>query len=514
MQNYLSNLKRDLPAGVVVFLVALPLCLGIALASGAPEFSGIIAGVVGGIVIGSLSGSHLSVSGPAAGLTVIVLSAITKLGTFETFLLAVVIAGILQLAMGYAKLGVIGHFFPSAVIKGMLSAIGIILILKQIPHALGDDKDYEGDETFFQVDGENTFSEIIMAVQHAELGAIVIFAIAMAIMMLWDKPFMSKMLWTRFIPGPLVSVVAGLGLNEYFRTNMTSLYLTKDHLVKLPVTESIQEITASLSHPDFSQLLNTDVYVVALTIAIVASLESLLSLDATDKLDPHKRIAPPNRELKAQGVGNIVSGMLGGLPVTAVIVRSSANVNSGGQTKVSAIFHGILLLSSVLFLEDILNKIPLSALAAVLILVGYKLAKPSLFKEMFAKGRDQYSPFLITILAILFTNLLTGIGIGLVAGMWFVVKTNLHQAIEVANEGNQWTVTMLKDVSFLNKATLRSSLLKIPEGAHVVFDGSKAAWVDKDIVETITDFVKSAPDNGITAEIKKSKTSKIPIFAE
>jgi MFS superfamily sulfate permease-like transporter len=349
LNDFSKNLKADFPAGVVVFLVALPLCLGIALASGAPLFAGIVAGIVGGIVIGLLSGSNLSVSGPAAGLTVIVLNAITTLGSFELFLTAVVLAGIIQLIFGFMRAGVVGHFFPSAVIKGMLSAIGLLLILKQIPHGLGDDKDYVGDSSFYQPDGQNTFTEIVLAVQNIEWSAFAICLLGMMIMILWEKPFLKKLSWTKLIPGPLVAVISGVVINQLYKIYIPEIELTGEHLVQLPVVSSFGEFIGALRHPDLSQLGNKSVYIVAFTIAIIASLETLLSLDAVDKLDPQKRIAPQNKELKAQGVGNIISGLLGGLPVTSVIVRSSANVTSGAQTKISAIFHGILLLSWKLF---------------------------------------------------------------------------------------------------------------------------------------------------------------------
>ncbi len=508
MNKYFQHLKSDIPSGIVVFLVALPLCLGIALASNAPLFSGLVAGIVGGLVVGLISGSQLSVSGPAAGLTVIVINAIDTLSTFEAFLVAVMIGGVIQLVMGILKAGVIGHFFPSAVIKGMLAAIGLILILKQIPHALGDDRDYEGDSSFFQPDGENTFTEIILAIQNVDIGAFLICGVCLAILFTWERGFMKKLKWTTLVPGPLVAVLAGIAINEYYRLTSTKLYLSGNHLVKLPVSDSFDQVVSNLSRPDFSVLADPQVYVVGLTIAIVASLETLLSLDAVDKLDPHKRIAPQSRELKAQGIGNIVSGFLGGLPVTSVIVRSSANVSSGAQTKVSAVFHGLLLTASVLLFPTLLNLIPLAALAAVLLIVGYKLTKPAIYENMFEKGLDQFLPFIVTVLAILFTDLLTGIGIGMVVGLFFVIKSNLHKAIHVHVQDQRYTITLLKDVSFLNKAQLRRTLEKIPEGAHVIFDESKAIFIDKDIAETINDFKTSASSNNISTELKSAEVQE------
>lgn len=517
MKKYFGeNLKNDLPAGMVVALVALPLCLGIALASGAPLFSGIIAGIVGGIVVGALSGSQLSVSGPAAGLTVIVLNAIESLGAFESFLLAVFLAGLIQFILGMLKAGIIGHFFPSSVIKGMLSAIGLILILKQIPHALGDDRDYEGDESFYQPDGENTFTEIIMALQNIDKGALLISMIAIAILILWERPFMRKQKWTNVIPGPLVAVAWGIFANAVlFRQFLPDFVLSSKHLVTLPISSSVSEFLGFLTAPDFSQLLNVNVYITAFTIAIVASLETLLSLDAVDKLDPYKRIASTNQELKAQGTGNMVSGLLGGLPVTAVIVRSTANISSGGQTKVSAVFHGLLLAMSVIFFPGFLNMIPLSALAAVLLLVGYKLSKPSIFKGLYAKGTSQFLPFLITILAILFTDLLIGITIGIVVGLYYVVRANLHQAITLQELGpDNFVITLEKDVSFLNKAFLRKTLRGIPPNSHVVFDETESIFIDEDILETIEDFKKTAINDGISIKVKPAPNTKNPKLTE
>lgn len=514
MKKYFRSIGSDAPAGIVVFLVALPLCLGIALASGAPLFSGVIAGIVGGLVVGSLSGSHLSVSGPAAGLTVIVLNAITDLGTFETFLLAVFLAGVIQVILGIIKAGIIGHFFPSSVIKGMLSAIGLILILKQIPHALGDDQNYEGDEAFLQFDGENTFTEIALAIQNIELGAFIICAISIAILILWETRIFKNFNWTRVVPGPLVAVVFGIFANSIlYAKAIPSLFLTGKHLVSLPKIESATDFFNELTLPDFSQITNPDVLIVALTIAIIASLETLLSLDAVDKLDPYRRIAPASRELWAQGAGNMISGLIGGLPVTAVIVRSTANISSGAKTKVSAVFHGFLLLSSVTLFPRVLNLIPLSALAAVLLMVGYKLAKPSLFKSVYKQGMDQFLPFVITILAILFTDLLVGITIGICVGLFFVIKANLHQAITVKKiDDKSSIITLEKDVSFLNKAFLRLTLKKIPANSTLIVDETESIFIDHDIAETIDDFLLTAENKNITVEIRQPKSTSNKIM--
>lgn len=505
--NFINNLKYDIPAGLVVFLVALPLCLGIALASGAPLFAGIISGIVGGIVVGALSGSSLSVSGPAAGLTVIVLNAIDVLETYEVFLAAVVLAGIIQLALGFLKAGIIGHFFPVSVIKGMLAAIGLILILKQIPHAFGYDADPEGDQSFIQPDGENTFSELIQALNYSSTGAIIISVLSLVILILWARPMLKKYTFFTLVPAPLVVVIFGVIINLAFKQWMPELALSGEHLVSLPIASDFQGFISQFTFPDFSRLMDKQVLIAAITIAIIASLESLLSLDATDKLDPKKRIAPANRELKAQGVGNIVSGLIGGLPVTAVIVRSSANVSSNAQSKTSAIFHGFLLLSTVAFIPGLLNLIPLSALAAVLLMVGYKLTSPSLYKGIFEKGIDQFAPFIITILAILLTDLLIGILIGLVVGLFFVIKTNFHQAFMITQDDKNFLIILTKDVSFLNKASLRKKLEEIPSNSYVIIDGTRSKFIDNDITETIEDFQETAKFRNITVEIKKTAGS-------
>lgn len=498
-------LKNDIPSGLVVFLVALPLCLGIALASGAPLFSGIIAGIVGGTVVASISGSALSVSGPAAGLTVIVLNAITTLGTYETFLLAVVLAGVLQLTLGYLKAGIIGHYFPSSVIKGMLAAIGLILIFKQIPHALGYDKDTEGDFYFLQVDGENTFSEIFNSLNHLSLGAIIISTISLTLLILWEKPFLKKYAFFKNVPGALVVVGLGVFINYLFTLYNPEWALENGHLVKLPVANSAQEFVNQFTLPDFTAFSNPKVYMVAFTIAIIASLESLLSVEATDKLDPEKRNTPTNRELKAQGMGNIISGLIGGLPVTAVIVRSSANINSGGKTKLSSITHGILLLLSVIFFAGILNQIPLACLAAVLLMVGYKLAKVSLFKSMYTLGWDQFLPFVVTVITILLTDLLKGIGVGMAVSIFFILRNNYKSPYfflkSEHQEGDIITMELAEDVTFINKGSVTLTLYHIPENSRVIIDGRKSRNIDLDVLEIIHTFAETAHLKNIDVQL-------------
>ena len=491
MNRYFSseNLKKDLPAGIVVFLVALPLCLGIAMASGAPLFAGLLTGIIGGIVVSSISGSQLSVSGPAAGLTVIVFSAIASLGSYQTFLLAVVIAGFLQIILGFLKAGIIANYFPSAVIEGMLAAIGIILILKQLPHAVGYDADFEGDESFLQADQSNTFSAINEALTKINLGAVVISVLSLLILIYW--PRIKKL---SIVPAPVFVVALGILLSSLFQG--TSFALSADHLVTIPVVSSFSEFTALFAMPDFSQISNQNVWTVAFTIAIVASIETLLCIEAVDKIDPIKRVSPTNRELVAQGIGNITSGMLGGLPMTSVIVRSSVNVNSGGKTKISAISHGVWLLLSLLFIPLLLNQIPLACLAAILLVTGYKLARLELFKKMWHHGKDQFIPFVVTILAVVFTDLLKGVAIGMIVGIFYILRNNLRNPyfykIERNGDKKLITIKLAQEVSFLNKAAIQYILNNLPNQSDVVIDGSESRFIDKDVLEIIDNFKHNA----------------------
>ncbi|MBI1276248.1 SulP family inorganic anion transporter [bacterium] len=501
------NWRYDLPAALVVFLVALPLCLGIALASGASPLSGLIAGIVGGVVVGILSKSPLSVSGPAAGLTVIVLAAIQSLPSYEAFLLAVCLAGAIQLALGYARAGIIGDFIPSSVIKGMLAAIGIILILKQVPHAFGYDADYEGDHAFFQHDGQNTFSALLEMINHITPGAAIISLISLAFLFTWDniQPKLNNAL--RYLPGPLVVVGFGVAANLAFQRYAPGLAIQPEHLVAVPVADSASAFFAQFSTPDFSMIGNPAIWSTAVTLALVASVETLLSIEAIDKLDPFKRITPTNRELKAQGIGNIVSGLIGGLPITSVIVRSSANVSSGGRTRMSTICHGLLLLLCVISIPTLLNQIPLAALAAVLIAVGYKLTKPAIFMQKFAKGWEHFIPFTATILAILMTDLLVGIGVGIVVGMGFVIVQNWRAAIVTVTDGNKYHISCKKDLFFIHKYDLKQTLDRIPEGSSVLLDFSKVNFIDLDNVEIIQDFMTAAPHKDIALTVKNPNKS-------
>jgi MFS superfamily sulfate permease-like transporter len=501
--SFRSNLRYDLPAGLVVFLVALPLCLGISLASGTPLLSGLIAGVVAGLVITPLSGSPLSVSGPAAGLTVIVLNANKTLGSFRAFLVSVVLAGGIQLALGFLKAGTIANYFPSSVIKGMLAAIGIVLVLKQIPHAFGYDEDFEGDEGFFQVDQENTFSELVKSINQLSPGAIVIALLCLGILFAWSRPQLKKL---TVVPAPLLVVIVGIGLNALYGVVAPQLKLGSKHLVALPIASSTADLAKYITLPDFSQITNPKVFTVAITLAIVASLETLLSVEAVDKLDPFKRNSAPNRELKAQGLGNVLSGLIGGLPITAVIVRSAANVNAGGRTKTAGMAHGALLLLSVLLIPGILNRIPLSALAAVLIFTGFKLASPKLMKGMFKAGLDQFIPFVVTIVAILFTDLLKGIGIGMAVGVFYILRANYKTPYFFHKEehprGQKIRLVLSEHVSFLNKASILLTLKHLPNDSIVEIDGTGSQYIDYDVVEILHDFKESARKRGIEVELK------------
>lgn len=490
--NLFANLKSDFASGLVVFLVALPLCLGIAMASGAPLFSGIISGVIGGIVVGYLSKSHISVSGPAAGLTAIVLTAITDLGAFDIFLTAVFISGLIQLALGFIKAGSISNYFPTNVIEGMLAGIGIIIILKQLPHAFGYDSDFEGDLSFSQSDGSNTLSSLLGIVDYLQLGAIIITALSLIILIAWDKvPFLKKL---KLIPGALVAVILGVILNEIFTASGSSLAIAKEHLVSLPIPSSFEEFKQIIVTPNFSGITNPKVWVIGLTIAIVASIETLLCIEAADRMDVHKRYTDTNVELKAQGIGNIISSLLGGLPMTSVVVRTSANNNAGAKSKMSAIIHGILLLLSVLTIPAILNKIPLATLAAILLLVGYKLAKPATFKHFWKNGKYQFIPFIATLLAVVFMDLLKGVALGIIISIIFILKGNLKRAYSFRKQeyahGDVIHIDLAQEVSFLNKAAIKSTLNDIPENSEVIINAQDTVYIAHDVLDLIKEFKK------------------------
>lgn len=505
MKSYTKYLKTDLLSGLIVFLVALPLCLGIALASGAPLFSGIIAGVIGGIVVGMLSGSQLSVTGPAAGLTAIVLAGISTLGSFELFLLSVMIAGAIQLILGFLKAGTISNYFPSNVIEGMLAGIGIIILLKQIPHAVGYDKDSEGDFAFIENNtGHNTLTAITDAINSVHYGAIIITVISLAILIAFNKvPFLKKI---KVVPGGLVAVIAGVLINELFIATGSKFAVGQEHLVNLPIANSFTEFVSQFSMPDFSGFTNSSVWILGVTIAIVASIETLLCLEAADKMDPLKRYSSGNKELKAQGIGNLLSGLIGGLPMTSVIVRTSANINSGGRTKMSTIAHGTFLLLSVILIPSILNKIPYATLAAILILIGLKLASPAVFKHMWSNGRFQFIPFVITVVAVVFTDLLKGVGIGLVFSILFILRGNMKLAYffrkDKHKEGEIIKIKLAQEVSFLNKAAIKQTLVHLPDNSNVIIDASETVYIDYDVLELIKDFVEfTAADKNIKVDL-------------
>ncbi len=500
-------IKSDLPASIVVFFVALPLCLGIALASGAPLFSGLIAGIIGGIVVGALSGSQIGVSGPAAGLAAIVLTAIGTLGGYENFLVAVVLGGVIQLIFGFLKAGIIGYYFPSSVIKGMLTGIGIIIILKQIPHFFGYDPDPEGDFAFFQVDGKNTFSEILETLNNISPGATIIAITGLLILILWDRVLTKKARIFQLVQGPLVAVVVGILFYVFTKDNST-LAISSDHLVSVPVPEDASSFLAQFSFPNFAVIVRPEIWITAFTIALVASLETLLCVEATDKLDPRKRVTPTNRELLAQGTGNIISGMIGGLPITQVIVRSSANIQSGGRSKASAIIHGFFLLISVILIPTLLNMIPLSVLAAILFIVGYKLAKPALFKKMYDMGWKQFVPFTVTVLGIVFTDLLVGIGLGLAVGIVVILIKSyqnshfLHiEESDNPNGSHKVRMALAEEVTFFNKGAILKELDRLPKNSYLELDVRKTRYLDNDIIEILEDFSEKARNRNIDIKL-------------
>ena len=509
MKTLFSEWKKDLPASLVVFLVAVPLCLGIALASGAPPISGLIAGVVGGILVGTLSGSQLGVSGPAAGLASLVAGYIAGLESFELLLMAIVLAGVIQILLGIIKAGVIAYFFPSSVIKGMLSGIGILIILKQIPHAVGYDKDPIGDESFDQLDHQNTLSELSQLTDYFTPGAFLITAVCMAILLLWETKWVKRSKILSMLPGSLLAVVAGIilgGLQGGFGEHG----LDAEHYVDLP------DLSAGLrafSFPDMAGVLNLKVWIAAGVIALVASIETLLSVEATDKLDPEKRITPTNKELRAQGIGNIVSGLLGGLPVTQVVVRSSANQQSGAKTRLSAIMHGFLILFAVLLIPGVLELIPLASLAAVLFMVGYKLTKPSLFMSMWSKGWDQFLPFIITVCGVVYPSLLTGVMLGMAVGIFIVLRnsylTPFHFDGEVTDPNGPIRIELSEEVTFFNKASIRRTLADLPDGSRVVIDASRTVNLDPDVMEIIEEQQVRSKDRGGHIELVGA-TDKVP----
>lgn len=517
MSSFFKTWKEDLPAGLVVFLVAVPLCLGIALASEAPPFAGLIAGISGGIVVGLISGSSIGVSGPAAGLTAIVASAIHDLGSFELFLASVVIAGIIQLLLGVLRAGFISYYFPNVVIKGMLAAIGIIIILKQLPHAVGWDKDPEGDQNFIQPDGQNTFSEIFQGLNHITPAAVGITLISIAILLIWERKFIQRT-FLRFAPGALIAVVTGILATKILEG--TPWALISEHRVDVGVSgKSFSEL---ITFPDFSQWQNPELYIVAITLAVVASLETLLSVDASDKLDPEKRVTPTNRELFAQGAGNVVSGMIGGLPVTQVVVRTTANVSSGGRTKLSTVFHGVLIAVSVATLSGVMNYIPYASLAAVLFMVGYKLAKPSLFISIFREGWLQFIPFMVTVIFVVRLDLLSGVALGLAVSAFIALIQRLtlkeirnkKPVLRINEKQGHYHLELPDFASFEKKSSVRKALGKIPDNTQLRVDMTNVRILSVDIRDTLRDFYGMARNRNIQVQIISAQQEDEPSETE
>ncbi|PPD44345.1 MAG: carbonic anhydrase [Methylobacter sp.] len=492
--NVFANLKDDIPAGIAVFLVALPLSLGIALASGAPLFSGLITGIVSGLLVAPLSGSSLGISGAAAGLAVIVLSSIQELG-FHAFLLAAVIAGCLQILMGLTKAGTISYYFPSSVINGMVAGIGVILFLKQIPHAIGYDRDFEGDFRFVQTDNYSSFSELQHMLAFASPTAMFIAFISLAILVTWEQPFIKRYRFFQWFPGVLSTIIAAITINQLLLEYAPDLALSNGHLVTLPIMNNLGDFISQLNAPDFGAVTRPEVYLVAATLAIVASLETLVAVEAVDKLDPYKRTTPANRELIVQGLGNIGAALLGGLPMTQVIVRSSFNVQSGAKTNASGFIHGVLLLLTVVLIPEALHKIPLACLAAILLVVSYKMARPRIFKTMYQAGAYHFIPFCATILGMVLTDILQGLAIGLTIALVSILLENHKSSFyfQKMHIGNKTILRLSEHVSFLNKANIRQTLETLPAHSQVVIDATRSKYIDYDVYEMLENFRQEAP---------------------
>jgi MFS superfamily sulfate permease-like transporter len=480
--SFISTLNRDIPASIVVVFVALPLCLGIALASGAP-----------------LHG----VSGPAAGLAVIILTTLLVM-PFETFLLAVVIAGVIQIILGLLRAGIIGYYFPLSAVNGMLAGIGIIIFLKQLPFALGYDGEWKGPDYYDQLSEGGVLTAPLQFLEHITVGAIIIAVVSMGILLSWELYLTKKHKIFKLVQGPIVVVAVGIICQFITKSFFPQYHLSKEYMVSVPVASGVSSFFGQFTLPDFSQIGNKEVYVLAVTIALVASLETLLCVEATDKLDPHKRVTPTNRELFAQGTGNIISGMIGGLAITQVIVRSSANVQAGAQSKMSTIFHGAFLLICVAFIPGILNLIPLPALACILLMVGYKLAKPSQFVQQYRLGWEQFVPFIITVLGIVFEDLLIGLALGCCVGSATILFRNFknsHFLHMETSAGKQIKISLSEDVTFLNKGAIIKELAEIQDDTYLTLDMSKCASIDYDVREAIGDFIISADDRNINVKL-------------
>jgi MFS superfamily sulfate permease-like transporter len=503
---YKYNLYGDIKAGIVVFLVALPLCLGISLACNVPLFSGILAGVIGGTIVCAFSGSMLSVSGPAAGLTSIVISSVALLGSFESFLACAVVAGLIQIGLGFIRVGNLGNYFPYAVIKGMLAGIGIILIINQIPHLFGYDADPESDMFLDRPDGHNSFTDLMLMLDNITPGAVIIGVVSLGFLMLTEMKVYKESKLLAFFPAPLVIVLFGMLMSRSLNSHPGSA-IDPEHYVLLPVINSFVDLTGALTHPDFSLILSTKFWITSFTIAFVASLETLLSIDATDKLDPQKRKSNSNKELIAQGIGNTLAGLLGALPLTAVIVRSSANINAGAKTKLAAMIHALLLLLTILLIPNVLMLIPNASLAAILIMTGYKLAKPAMFTEQYKKGIEHILPFVVTVLGMLVTDLLKGVTAGLVVSVFFIIRSNVRATFDVAKaeiDGRlHYVLKLPQHLTFFNKGFLVNFFAKVEQGSKVIVDGSVNKISDKDALEVIHEFADHASEKKIEVQFAK-----------
>ncbi len=501
-----KTIIHDIKASIVVFLVALPLCLGIALACKAPLFSGILAGIIGGVVVTLFSSSVLSVTGPAAGLTSIVISSVALLGSFELFIAAVIFAGAVQIILGLLKIGGIASYIPNAVIKGMLAGIGIILIIKQIPHLIGYDLDPEGEFDFYQPDGHTTFSDLAYMINYVTPGAVIIGLVSVFAIFISERDFYKTNKILSVIPGPLLAVVIGVLLNVLFSSfNNSTLQISQEHLVRLPSISNYGDFKSILASPDFSLVQSSKFWIIVVTISMVASLESLLSLEASDKLDEKKRNSNTNRELIAQGIGNMICGFLGALPVTSVLVRSSANISAGAKTKLSIILHALLLLVTVLFIPNILSLIPNSSLAAILIMIGYKLAKPSLFINYFKKGSNQIIPFVATIVVMLLTDLLKGVSAGIIVSVIFIIRENIKSSFDSAKDvldnKMHYLIKLPEHVTFFNKGYLIKYLRSVAPNSKVIIDGSSNKTIDYDVKEVIAEFVLAGKERQIEVKL-------------
>jgi len=511
-ETTVGGLRADAMAGFVVFLVALPLCMGIALASGAPVVSGLISGMVAGLVVSWLSGSELSVSGPAAGLTVTVAAGIATMGSFQAFLTVTIISGCIQIIFAMLKSGSLAAFFPNSVIKGMLAAIGVTIVFKQIPHAVGWDSDYEGDESFFQTfDHSNTFFNLVESLEHLAEGAIIIALVGFFIYWLWGREYVKKSRYLKFFPPSLMVVLVGilvnLSLERWFPKY--ALAAGSSHMVNVPNLKNIMDLKAAIPTPDLSVISEMKTWSLALAVAMISSIETLLSVEAVDRMDPERRTSKGNRELVAQGVGNIISGLLGGLVMTSVIVRSSANIYAGGRSRMACFFHGLFMLVFVLMFASVLNHIPLAALAVVLIAVGYKLASPKVIKSVWDLGLEQFIPFAVTLVAVVFSDLLTGVGVGLIVGMLIVLRMNQYSSITMVNDGDQYLIRFSKDVAFTQKPRLKVLLAQIPDGCSVIIDGGGAQFIDFDILELIKDFIDHADLKKIRVEWRNLRSKRL-----